>query len=74
MGDTWPIGYCDTMRDGTIIEVAEELIEGSCKGCFFDNNPADCKAPIYLCECMSAFRDDHIGVIFKKVDTQNNNT
>ena len=67
MAETWPIGYRDTMRDGTIIEVADELIKGRCTGCFFDNNPADCKAPIYLCECIPAARDDHRGIIFKKV-------
>lgn len=70
MSDTWPIGYRDTMRDGTIIEVANELEEGTCRGCYFDRHPVDCQAPLYLCECIKTFRDDHIGIIFKKVETQ----
>ncbi len=68
MGETWPVGTRDTMRDGTIIEVADELIEGSCKGCLFDNNTGKCNAPMYLCECLPPFREDHIGIIFKKVE------
>lgn len=67
MSETWPIGTQDTMRDGTIIEVANEIIEGSCKGCFFDSLYHECRAPLYLCECLPAFRDDGIGIIFKMV-------
>lgn len=66
MGKTWPIGTRETLRDGTIIEVADVLEEGSCKGCLF-NNISDCNAPFYLCECLSAFRTDHVDIIFKKI-------
>lgn len=67
MSDTWPIGQRTTLCGGTIIEVADELEEGSCKGCFFDNNPSVCNAPAFLGKCLPAFRDDHIGIIFKEI-------
>lgn len=70
MSETWPIGTRDTMRDGTIIEVADEIEEGTCIGCFFKDKHPTCQAPLYLSECVKAFRDDHIGIIFKKIDTQ----
>lgn len=66
--ETWPIGYRDTMRDGTVIEVAEESIEGCCSGCYFYHNTPICHAPLYICECISKYRDDHVGIIFKKVE------
>lgn len=73
MSETWPIGYRDTMRDGTVIEVAEELEKGTCKGCYFNYKTNNCPAPIYLCECITLMRDDHIGIIFKKIETQDAN-
>lgn len=67
MSVTWPIGTRDTMRDGTIIEVANELEKGRCRGCFFYSESVECTAPLYVCECLPAFRDDHTGIIFKKI-------
>ena len=67
MSDTWPIGQRTTLRDGSIVEVAAEENKGGCKGCFFNTICPDCNAPAFLGECMPAFRDDGIGIIFKKI-------
>ena len=67
MSDTWPIGQRTTLHDGTIIEVAAEEFQGGCKGCFFKNKSANCHAPAFLGECIRAFRDDHIGIIYKRI-------
>ena len=67
MGETWPIGPRKILRDGPVIEVADELEEGSCKGCLFDYIISDCNTPFFLCECMKTRRKDHVGIIFKKI-------
>lgn len=66
MRETWPIGTQKKLDDGTIIEVAEEIEEYSCEGCFFDCSIL-CQAPDSLCDCWPSLRDDHIGIIFKEV-------
>lgn len=70
MSDTWPIGERATLRDGTIVEVVKEDMEGGCHGCYFNTTCPDCQAPFFLGECMPYFRDDRIGIIYKKIDTQ----